>query len=289
MASASQDEVLKSWEGLGYYSRARNLHAAAQDVMNRYNGVFPDTYEGIISLKGIGPYAAAAIGSFVYGIPKVVVDGNVLRVISRLYGIQKPVDIPATKRQITELAQALLDHQDPAEFNQTIMEFGALHCTYKNPACPTCPLSKFCVAYEKDVVSILPVKSKKIKKKTRHFRFYILEDSRQNILIEQRAAKDIWQGLYQFPALELEKKSDAASLHDISDIGPIKAQLEGTSEEYKQTLTHQYIRAVFYHYKLKQTLSKGKHKNRVVIPMVKIKELPWPKIIANYLADRGLV
>jgi len=277
------------WEGLGYYSRARNLHAAAQDVMERYKGVFPDTYEGIISLKGIGPYAAAAIGSFVYGIPRVVVDGNVLRVISRLYGIKEPVDIPATKRQITELAQALLDYQDPAEFNQTIMEFGALNCTYKNPNCTNCPLNKFCIAYKKEIVSILPVKSKKIKKRTRHFQFFILEDSKKNILVEQRTAKDVWQGLHQFPMLEHKAKVDAPSLHDVPDIGPIEAKLEETSKEYKQTLTHQYIRAVFYRYKLKDDLAKGKYENRVVLPMRKINSLAWPKIIANYLEDRGLL
>lgn len=287
LAAAEQDAVLKLWEGLGYYSRARNLHAAAQDVMERFGGKFPDTYEDIISLKGIGPYAAAAIGSFVYGIPKVVVDGNVLRVISRLYGIEDAVDIPATKKRITVLAQALLETQDAAEFNQAIMEFGALNCTYKNPTCTTCPLNKLCVAYSKKKVDQLPVKSKKIKKKTRRFHFLILEDSKNRLLIDQRESKDVWQGLFQFPLLESDSLNHELSLHDFPDIEPMKGELLEVSELYKQTLTHQYIHTLFYHFLAKTQLKK--HKCYKVISKTAIKDYAWPKIIVNYLKDKDLL
>jgi len=289
LASATQDDVLKLWEGLGYYSRARNLHAASQDVMERFDGKFPDTYEDIISLKGIGPYAAAAIGSFVYGIPKVVVDGNVLRVISRLYGIEEAVDLPATKKIITHKAQVLLETQDPAEFNQTIMEFGAMQCTYKSPGCADCPLRKYCVAYDKELVTTLPLKSKKIKKRKRFFQYALISDKKDNYLIEQRQQKDVWQGLHQFPLVETPKKANALSLHDIPDLGSVDGELETVSDNYKQTLTHQYIHAVFYHFKSAKLLKQEKHKNRMVVSLAKFKELTWPKVIANYLTDRELL
>ncbi len=287
LASAEQDAVLKLWEGLGYYSRARNLHAAAQDVMNRFDGQFPDTYENIISLKGIGPYAAAAIGSFVYGIPRVVVDGNVLRVISRLYGIEEAVDLPATKKQITLLAQTLLDTQDPAEFNQAIMEFGAINCTYKKPSCATCPLRQFCTAHAKKIVDQLPLKSKKIKKTTRRFHFLILEDPNNCFLVDQRTGKDVWQGLFQFPLLESNKLDHELSLHDFPHIEPIKGKLVGVSELYKQTLTHQYIQACFYHFRAEASLKR--HNSYKVISKSEIKDYAWPKIIVNYLKDRELL
>lgn len=290
LASASQDEVLKLWEGLGYYSRARNLHAAAQDVMDRFKGTFPDSYDDIISLKGIGPYAAAAIGSFVYGIPKVVVDGNVLRVISRLYGIEAAVDLPATKKLITTKAQALLETQDPAEFNQAIMEFGAMNCTYKNPSCETCPVQQHCIGYAKDLVSSLPLKSKKIKKRTRHFQFLVIEDNAGRFLVERRTGKDVWQGLHQFPLLEVPEIAHAPTLHAVPHLSSVKGQLEDVSENYKQTLTHQYIHAVFYHYKLALLLKdKEQEPNRMVISSVEIKDMAWPKIIANYLKDKELL
>jgi len=282
LAAEPLDKVLKLWEGLGYYSRARNIHHSAQDIMERFGGTFPDNYKDIISLKGIGPYAAAAIGSFAFDLRHVVVDGNVLRVISRLYGIQEPVDETQTKKNIQSLAQGLLETQEAAEFNQAIMEFGALNCTYKNPGCPTCPLNKVCVAYKQNLVAQLPVKSKKIKKKNRYFHFLFLEVNKQ-VAIMQRLGKDIWQGLYQFPLIETEKK-DADLVHELKVIVG-KYKKEGPSSKwYKQTLTHQYIHARFYHYSLDQVKEPEKY---ILISNKDLKKYAWPKIINQYLEDSG--
>jgi len=286
LATAPLDDVLKLWEGLGYYSRARNIHHAAQDIMIRFHGQFPDNYDDIISLKGIGPYAAAAIGSFAFGLKNVVVDGNVLRFISRLYGIQTAIDSNATKKQIKDLAQAMQESQDPADFNQAIMEFGALNCTYKNPLCTDCPFNKKCVAYKKDLVGLIPIKSKKIKKKRRYFHYLIIADSKKQILIQQREEKDIWQGLYEFPLIEKSHPKDAVSLHDAQEFAGLKVlQLEAT-RTYKQTLTHQHITAVFYKCQVKN-LKKGN--NNLRIPEKNLKNYAWPRIINHFLSEEGYI
>ncbi len=281
LATAEQDAVLKLWEGLGYYSRARNIHHAAQDIMIRFGGQFPDTHKDILSLKGIGPYAAAAIGSFAYGLPYVVVDGNVLRVISRLYGITAPVDVTTTVKDIRAKAQALLETQDAATFNQAIMEFGAMMCTYKNPGCDSCPLIRSCRAYQEEMVPAIPIKSKRIKKTTRYFHFLLLEHN-EKLVIEQRSSKGIWQGLYQFPLIEKKEAKDAPSLHEVAQIASINEQPPQVSEVYKQTLTHQYIVARFYKYSCKTVPKEVK-----MIRNTALIEYAWPKIIRQYLTDEG--
>lgn len=287
LASAPLDDVLKAWEGLGYYSRARNLHAAANDVMKRFSGIFPSNYDDILSLKGIGPYAAAAIGSFVYGLPYVVVDGNVLRVISRLFGMTDSIDETKTKKTIKALAQELQDMADPAEFNQTIMEFGALVCTYKNPGCDSCPIQEHCLAFKKDQVPHLPVRTKKIKKRHRAFHFYIIEDKKGQVIIEQRHDKDVWQGLFQFPMIEVKDIHHETTLHDATDI-VFKTKTYESSDMYKQTLTHQKITAQFFHHKLSSPFTRAQKSGRKIVDMTELDALAWPKIISNYLKDKGL-
>ena len=286
LATASQSAVLKQWEGLGYYSRARNLHATAQHIHNNLAGNFPTEYAEIIKLKGIGEYTAAAIASFVYGLPYVVVDGNVLRVMSRLYGITDPVDVTTTKKTIKGLAQALLEQQDPAEFNQAIMEFGALNCTYKNPDCPHCPLRKDCKAYQKDLVAQLPVKSKKIKKRKRYFVFHLIIDKNDQVLIEQRGPKDVWQGLYQLPLVELDgplgKDRDLLPL-----IQELKLTLTDVSDCHKQLLTHQQLFCWFLVYTRKSAFPRSmaveKEGNYEVVQRSELGDWPFPKVIKAYL------
>ena len=199
LAAASEDEVLRLWEGLGYYSRARNLHAAAQQIVTQ--GTFPVTLEGIRALKGIGDYTAAAIGSIAFGIPAAVVDGNVYRVLARYYGISTPVGSTAAKKEFTALAQSLLPAGRPGDFNQAMMDFGAIQCTPANPACLTCPLASGCQALREGRVESLPVKQRTTAIQTRKVD-YIYIRCKGRTAIRRRGAGDIWQGLWE-PLTEL--------------------------------------------------------------------------------------
>lgn len=192
LARASEDEVLKFWQGLGYYSRARNLHAAAKSM----NGVFPTTYEGVRALKGVGDYTAAAICSIAFDMPVAVVDGNVLRVLARVFGVQTPIDTTAGKKFFNELAQKLLSTKRAGDYNQAIMDFGAMVCTPKNPLCPSCPLAHQCKAYATGQAEKLPVKAQKTKISTRYFH-YIYVDQGGFTWLHRRGAGDVWENLYE--------------------------------------------------------------------------------------------
>lgn len=251
LADASEDAVLKDWEGLGYYTRARNLHATAKYIAYSLNGHFPDTYAGIRSLKGVGDYTAAAIASFAFDLPYSVLDGNVYRVLARKFGIETPVDTPAAKRQFADLAQALLDKTQPAAYNQAMMDFGATHCTPANPACTTCPFQEECVAFASNQVEYLPVKSKKMIKKERYF-LYVIFKKDGEIWVQQRTEKDIWQNLYEFPMIELETLPDGKSAaweivlkQYFSESTNVKTPALSLSKTFRQTLTHQHIYANF--------------------------------------------
>jgi len=204
LARADQSEVLKQWEGLGYYSRARNLHHAAQQVVNDFNGRFPDNYDDILSLKGIGPYTAAAIASFAFNLRHAVVDGNVIRVLSRHFGMSTPFDTTSGKKEFQKLAQSLIQKVEPADYNQAIMDFGALVCTPRATKCDECPIKDSCEAYDSDMVYTLPIKSKKVEVKQLHV-YYILHSSDNNIIIRQRSQKGIWAGLYELPGIESDQ------------------------------------------------------------------------------------
>ncbi|MEO1264044.1 MAG: A/G-specific adenine glycosylase, partial [Bacteroidota bacterium] len=188
LANAPEDEVMKMWEGLGYYSRARNLHAAAKFIADELNGTFPDTFHEILGLKGVGPYTAAAIASFAYGLPHAVVDGNVYRVLSRFFGIEEPIDTTAGKKLFAALAQELLDEKQAGNYNQAIMDFGATHCTPALPACTSCLMKSKCTAFQKNTVNKLPVKIKKTKRRQRFFNYLILNE-KGNVFIKKRTQK----------------------------------------------------------------------------------------------------
>lgn len=201
LAKASQQDILKLWQGLGYYSRARNLHDTAVFIVKNYKGIFPKTYQKLLSLKGIGDYTASAVGSICYNLPCAVVDGNVYRVLSRFFGIKTPINTPQGIKEFKILAQKNLDKKDSGTYNQAIMEFGALHCTPAKPKCISCPLQKKCVASKKNIVLQLPVKIRKIKIKKRYFNFLVFQNQSKNSFLE-KCTHGIWKGLYQFPLLE---------------------------------------------------------------------------------------
>ena len=211
LAQAGEDEVMKYWQGLGYYSRARNLHAAAREIMERYEGVFPSEYEKVRALKGIGEYTAAAVCSFAWRQPYAVVDGNVYRVLGRVFGIDTPIDSGPGKKEFAELATALLDRQRPDIYNQAIMDFGAIQCTPKAPDCLYCPLREHCVAFATGKVAQLPVKEGKTRVKPRYFN-YLHIGCQGKTLLKRRNAKDIWQNLYEYPLIETASAVDFSVL-----------------------------------------------------------------------------
>ncbi|MCK3682924.1 A/G-specific adenine glycosylase [Maribellus sp. YY47] len=244
LASAHEDEVLKLWQGLGYYSRARNLHAAAKTIANNYSGIFPNKYETIIKLKGIGPYTAAAIASIAFSLPFATIDGNVYRVLSRYFGIATPIDSTQGKKEFTLLANEVLDKNAPGLHNQALMEFGALQCVPKSPKCFECPLHSSCHAFANDLVSNLPVKEKKTRQSLRYFYYYLLE-SGSTILMEKRTQNDIWKNLYQLPLLESDRElSDQEILNcEIPFLSRGKYNITAVSETRKHILSHRIIMA----------------------------------------------
>jgi A/G-specific adenine glycosylase len=249
LAMANEDEVLKCWQGLGYYSRARNLHAASKQIMENFNGEFPSSFNDILSLKGIGEYTAAAIASFAFKLPFAVVDGNVFRFLSRYFGVRTPIDSGAGKKEFSQLADALLNKQQPDEHNQAIMEFGALQCTPTNPDCDSCPLANSCFAKENNLIASLPVKENKTKVTHRYFHHFILLTDR-GIFLNKRTQKDIWQNLYEFPLYESPRPMELPDIMQTkwfqSLIQQHTFQIEFQSPEIKHLLSHQTIHAIFY-------------------------------------------
>lgn len=282
LAAAPLDDVLKLWEGLGYYSRARNLHVAAQQIMELHKGKFPETHAEILQLKGIGNYTAAAIASFAYNLPHAVLDGNVFRVLSRVFGIETPIDSTEGKKQFEQLAQQLLDKKNPSTHNQAIMDFGALVCKPQNPLCEQCTFSSECKALELDKISLLPVKAKKLIKSERHFHYFVLFDA-NDIYIKQRTANDIWKGLFEFPVEEGDSQWSVANSQILKKINQlISTKNDGFS--YRQTLSHQYINAFFYEIQLEKLPKLDK--SYIKIPKNTILNYAFPKIVRSYLEDR---
>ena len=254
LARADEEDVLKTWQGLGYYSRARNLHITAKAILEKYNGIFPDRYEELIKLKGIGEYTAAAIASIAFNHPFPVVDGNVLRFFSRYFGIHLPIDSLPGRKKIREKMLLLIDKKRPGIFNQAIMEFGALQCKPANPDCGKCPLNKKCLAFLEGNVGRLPVKSKAKKPKTRYFHYFVIlrkkEKGKNFLYLRKREEKDIWKNLYDFPMIETIVEISEERLFSSSEwmklIGDGKFRLTDQSHQYKHILTHQVIFAKFY-------------------------------------------
>ncbi len=288
LADAPENDVLKLWQGLGYYSRARNLHLAARQVMNDFNGSFPDHYNNIVKLKGVGTYTASAIASIAFGLPYAAVDGNVYRVLSRIFGISTPVDSTPGKQEFSELANKLLDQKNPGLFNEAMMEFGALQCTPRNPDCNRCPFSDACLALAQNQITNLPVKIKKIKVKHRYFNYLFIRHE-EYFYFEKRKERDIWHNLYQFPLIESHK---VLTLEEFLTNEKVKSMFEGikiaveaVNPEIIHILTHQKLHVRFIeivvpnHY-----TSLGWIKTHPS----EAANFPVPKLIENFLFGKGI-
>lgn len=217
LANASEAQVLKSWQGLGYYTRARNLHHTAKKIASDYNGQFPETYAELIKLKGIGDYTASAIASFCFDKPEAVVDGNVYRVLSRIFGIGTPINTSAGQNEFKALAQRLIDMNQPGKFNQALMEFGSEQCTPRNPECASCIFKLDCVAYQHSKIEILPVKLKSKPVKKRYFNYFVVLLPENKTMLQQRKEKGIWKKLYEFPLVETKKKVALDELEQVEE------------------------------------------------------------------------
>ena len=254
LAEAEEEEVLKLWQGLGYYSRARNMHTAAREIINLHQGIFPKTYDEIRKLKGIGDYTAAAISSIAFGFPSPVVDGNVLRLFSRFFGIREPADIQKGKTAVLEKAKELISPEHPGDFNQAIMEFGALQCKPGIPDCNICPLKSGCVAFLGNRIAEFPVKSKKQGQRTRYFHYLFIitgKGKKRSVFLKKRTGNDIWKNLFDFPLIETEKAVSHKKLILLKEwndlFSGMKVTLLKESKKYRHILTHQIIVAKFYH------------------------------------------
>lgn len=285
LAEAEQQEVLKYWQGLGYYSRARNLHEAAKDVMVRFDGVFPEQYADILSLKGIGEYTAAAIASFVWNRPYPVIDGNVYRVLGRLFGVLTPFDTGKGKQEYRELATLLLPPNQAGWHNQAIMEFGALQCVPQSPDCERCPLADHCVAYASGNPQQYPVKQNKTKTRNRYLN-YLFITSGTSTYLNRRGEKDIWEGLYEFPLIETTQPVDFAVL---AKEAAFKKLLRGTGEPVitleatgiKHVLSHQILYATFY--KVEVSKENTALRKYLKIPLSTLDEYPVSRLISLFL------
>lgn len=284
LAKAKDEKIFKLWEGLGYYTRCRNLIASARFIANERKGKFPDTYEEIKGLKGVGPYTAAAISSFAFNLPYAVVDGNVFRVLARVFGIDKPTDSTEGKKYFTQLAEELLDKKQPGLYNQAIMDFGAVVCKPVSPICTACCFQKSCIAFQDNRVNELPVKEKKIKIRKRWF-YYLLLDYKNEIAIRQRTEKDIWQDLYEFPLIEspveLGKKALLQQIETRKLFDTKNAELFSISPLFKQQLSHQLIAGQFIRFKVKRKFSGAE--SWQWIAKNKIGKYAFPRFINQYL------
>lgn len=253
LAAAKEEEVLKIWEGLGYYSRARNMHETARHIVKHLNGVFPQETQALEKLKGIGKYTAAAIASIAFNKPSAVVDGNVIRFITRLAGIEGSVNNTATLKQIHSLANELICTSSPGTFNQAMMEFGALQCIPGNPDCLKCIFSTTCHAFKNDKVSVLPYKSKKIRITERFFNYLVIEcNNRENsgLVIKKRGEGDIWKHLYDFPLIEADKLLNRQQLKQnktfLSLMNGLSTKVVAYEKDYRHQLTHRLVKARFF-------------------------------------------
>ncbi len=280
LSMASEEEVLKLWQGLGYYSRARYMHHTARYISEKLDGKFPDKYEDLIQLKGIGDYTASAIASICFNEPRAVVDGNVYRVLSRYFGIDLPIDTSKGMIYFKKLATELIDADNIRDYNQAVMEFGAIQCVPKNPNCFSCPLQDSCIAKRDAKVDKLPIKQGKTKVTKRYFNYLVLQDGKGATLMHKRNAKDIWRNLWEFPLLETEKTVGASELRRLA-VKQFSWSKEASIEAVNQSpvvhkLSHQQLHTIFW---------KVSTRNLVpgAVSWKKIKDYPIPILLADYI------
>jgi A/G-specific adenine glycosylase len=287
LAAAKDADVFKLWEGLGYYSRCRNMLRTARILVKEYKAKFPASYEDLLALPGIGPYTAAAISSFAFQLPHAVVDGNVTRVLARFFGINTPIDSTSGKKSFTELANILLHKKEPGTYNQAIMDFGATVCLPQQPICGHCPLEKKCAARQQGRVYQLPVKEKAVMKKIRWFAYFIFE-YQGKFFVRERTSKDIWQHLNEFYAVETEgamEWSPAMVEEWLEQQGIRRYKIQQISDQQTQVLTHREIRAVFIQVKLYRTASFLASYRQMTL--TELKSLPFPRIVTRWLEQNS--
>ena len=285
LANAEESKVLKMWQGLGYYSRARNLHFTAKYVSNELSGVFPTSYKELIKLKGIGDYTASAISSICFDEPAAVVDGNVYRVLSRFFKIETPINSTKGIKEFKDLAQSLLDTTKPGVYNQAIMDFGALQCKPKSPNCYECPMSTNCIAFENKLVKQLPTKEKKLKIKKKYFNFFVFVTKKNKTIFEERKGKGIWQGLYQFPLIETINEvhvEDLDNLPDFQALVPENAVIQLFNENsIIHKLSHQHLFTKFW------IIKTDDHK-KATTNWDTLELFPTSVLIANFMKEYNL-
>jgi A/G-specific adenine glycosylase len=283
LAIANEQDVLKLWQGLGYYSRARNLHFTAKYIVNELHGVFPNTYKDLLKLKGVGDYTASAIASICYNEPTAVVDGNVYRVLARYFGIDTAINSTQGIKEFKALASSLLNKNNPADYNQAIMEFGALQCKPKNPNCTICPLNASCVSLKDNRIGQLPVKLKKTKISKKHFNFLVILSSHKSIVFQKREKKGIWQNLFQFPLIETETSLNSETFKNHPSI---KDYFKNEPFEYSlyndiaivHKLSHQHLHTKFWILEIEELPEKG-------ILISELIKYPTPILISNFIDE----
>ncbi len=292
LASAPEEHVFKLWEGLGYYSRVRNMLRCVRVLVEENEGRFPDSYSELLALPGIGPYTAAALASFAFELPHAVVDGNVERVLSRIWGIQTPANTASGKKQYQELGQCLLDPEAPGPHNQAMMDFGALYCTPRQPLCAQCPFRQRCHAFLNGQVDQFPVKQKKMPKTKRFFQYLVFQYQDQT-WVRQRVENDIWARLYEFPFLETASVELApvllfkqAPFQDL--LALTRSKTLHPSKVYRQSLSHQVIHARFWEIPLQSEPTPVQTAGLVAVPKPDLKQYAFPRIIRWYLEEKNV-
>lgn len=284
LASAPEDEVLKLWQGLGYYSRARNMHATAKTVADEMDGVFPNNYKDLLKLKGVGDYTASAISSISFNQPEAVVDGNVYRVLSRFFGISTPINSTAGQKEFKQLAQELIDKEQPGTFNQAIMEFGARYCVPQSPDCENCIFNDSCVAFQQKKVTQLPVKIKSKPVKQRFFNYLVILSENERTVLQQRNGKGIWHKLYEFPLIETSKEIEVSELQELPQFQDFSEKMNirnislYNQEAVVHKLSHQHLNTRFW---IIETLDETESS----VAISEIESYAMPVLIANFVSE----
>lgn len=285
LADANDDEVMKLWQGLGYYNRAANMLRTARLIKEEHGGIFPSTYEGLLTLKGIGPYTAAAIASFAYDEPHAVVDGNVYRVLSRLFAIDEPINSTTGKKLFAELAQELLNTEHPAVHNQAMMELGATVCKPRQARCEVCVLATVCEGLRQNRVYELPVKEKKRKPIDRYLNYIVPDDGKGHTYLRQRMNEGIWNKLFEFPVIETPAVPSAEALlgsEQMNERFSIKPETLEAVFTSKHQLTHQTIYAVFWKAGGKQTLPNAEQ-GFIRVGFDRVHEFAVPRLLERFI------
>lgn len=285
LASANEESVLKLWQGLGYYSRARNLHFTAKHIANELNGEFPKTYSDLLKLKGVGDYTASAIASICYNEATAVVDGNVYRTLSRYFGIDIPINSSKGIKYFKNLAQTLLPNGNIGNYNQAIMDFGARQCKPKSPDCSICPLNNSCIALKNNQINLLPIKINKTKISKKHFNFLVFISDDGKTILEKRTENGIWKNLYQFPLVETKKRLPIKAVKLNVDVQQLINEEEYSitlfnTEEIVHKLSHQHLYTSFW------IINMNKLSEDAILTS-KIYDFPVPILISNFIDEFG--